>query len=160
MKILLAVDGSEFSDAAVREVTDRPWPVFSVIRVISAVEMPVVPATEPWALPASYFWEWERSEKAKAHDAVDRAVARLREGLEMTIEVTTVIREGHVEEVILDEAEKWGADLIVLGSHGYRGFRRFLLGSTSQAVASHAKCSVEIVRTPECAGKQAFPHYR
>jgi nucleotide-binding universal stress UspA family protein len=38
------------------------------------------------------------------------------------------------------------ADLIVVGSHGYRGFKRFLLGSVSQAVASHAKCSVEIVR--------------
>jgi nucleotide-binding universal stress UspA family protein len=47
---------------------------------------------------------------------------------------------------ILDEVEKWGADLIVLGSHGYRGWRRFLLGSVSHAVATHARCSVEIVR--------------
>jgi hypothetical protein len=48
--------------------------------------------------------------------------------------------------VILDEAERWGADLIVVGSHGYRAWERFLLGSVSQAVVSHAKCSVAVVR--------------
>jgi nucleotide-binding universal stress UspA family protein len=48
--------------------------------------------------------------------------------------------------MILDEAERWGADLIVVGSHGYRAWERFLLGSVSQAVVSHAKCSVEVVR--------------
>jgi nucleotide-binding universal stress UspA family protein len=46
----------------------------------------------------------------------------------------------------LDEAEKWEADLIVVGSHGYQGFKRFLLGSVAQAIASHAHCSVEIAR--------------
>ncbi|MGH9835129.1 MAG: universal stress protein [Blastocatellia bacterium] len=39
-----------------------------------------------------------------------------------------------------------GENLIVLGSHGRRGLKRFLLGSVSNAVASHADCSVEIVR--------------
>ena len=53
---------------------------------------------------------------------------------------------GSAREVILDEAERWYADLIVLGSHGYSGWQRFLLGSVSHAVATHAHCSVEIVR--------------
>jgi nucleotide-binding universal stress UspA family protein len=53
---------------------------------------------------------------------------------------------GHAEEIIIETAKDWGADLIVLGSHGYRAIERFLLGSVSQAVASHAPCSVEIVR--------------
>jgi len=48
--------------------------------------------------------------------------------------------------VILDEAESWGADLIVVGSHGYRAWERFLLGSVSQSIVSHAECSVEVVR--------------
>ena len=48
--------------------------------------------------------------------------------------------------VILDEAESWGADLIVVGSNGYRAWERFLLGSVSQSIVSHAKCSVEVVR--------------
>jgi nucleotide-binding universal stress UspA family protein len=50
------------------------------------------------------------------------------------------------KEIILQNAEEWGADLIVCGSHGRRGLSRFLLGSVSEAVASHAKCSVEIIR--------------
>lgn len=50
--------------------------------------------------------------------------------------------------VILDEAETWGADLIVVGSHGYRAWERFLLGSVSQSVVSHANCCVEVVRCP------------
>ena len=54
--------------------------------------------------------------------------------------------EGPPKLVILEEAEKFGADLIVVGSHGYGFVERFLLGSVSQAVAVHAKCSVEIVR--------------
>jgi hypothetical protein len=46
----------------------------------------------------------------------------------------------------LDEAESWDADLIVLVSHGYKGWQRFLLGSVSHAIATHAHCSVKIVR--------------
>jgi nucleotide-binding universal stress UspA family protein len=56
------------------------------------------------------------------------------------------IVKGHPKHAIVDEAETWDADLIVVGSHGYRGLTRLWLGSVSQAVASHAKCSVEIVR--------------
>jgi nucleotide-binding universal stress UspA family protein len=50
------------------------------------------------------------------------------------------------DEAIIKTAKAWDADLIVVGSHGYRGIKRFLLGSVSQAVAFHAPCSVEIVR--------------
>ncbi len=48
--------------------------------------------------------------------------------------------------MILEEAENLETDLIIVGSHGYGAVKRFLLGSVSQAVALHAKCSVEIVR--------------
>jgi nucleotide-binding universal stress UspA family protein len=56
------------------------------------------------------------------------------------------VREGDPRSVIVDEAEEWGADMIVLGSHGYTGLKRLLLGSVAQSVAAHAHCSVEIVR--------------
>ena len=49
-------------------------------------------------------------------------------------------------KLILKEATTWGADLIVMGSHGRRGLKRFLIGSVSESVAMHAGCSVEIVR--------------
>ena len=60
--------------------------------------------------------------------------------------ITTVVIEGSPKSVILKEAETFGADLIVVGSHGSGAVERFLLGSVSHAVSLHAKCSVEIVR--------------
>lgn len=63
----------------------------------------------------------------------------------MSVEIV----RGHPKHAIIDEAEAWDADLIVVGSHGYRGLTKLWLGSVSQAVASHAKCSVEIVRSRE-----------
>jgi nucleotide-binding universal stress UspA family protein len=53
---------------------------------------------------------------------------------------------GDAKTKIIENATKWGADLIVVGSHGWKGLNRFLLGSVSEAVARHAPCSVEIVR--------------
>jgi nucleotide-binding universal stress UspA family protein len=61
------------------------------------------------------------------------------------------IELGEPRAVILDAAKTWGSDLIVLGSHGRRGMDRFLMGSVSEAVAIHAHCSVEVVRSnAEC----------
>jgi nucleotide-binding universal stress UspA family protein len=57
--------------------------------------------------------------------------------------------------VILEQSEAFGADLIVVGSHGLGNFERFLLGSVAQAVALHAKCSVEIVRSPKARTKNS-----
>jgi nucleotide-binding universal stress UspA family protein len=53
---------------------------------------------------------------------------------------------GDPRSVIVDEAQAWQADLIVLGSHGYTGIKKWLLGSVAQSVVSHAPCSVEVVR--------------
>jgi nucleotide-binding universal stress UspA family protein len=84
--------------------------------------------------------------REQAEAAVKDAVERIESGKTSRLEITTKIISGSAREMILDEAERWDADLIVLGSHGYRGWRRFLLGSVSHAVATHAHCSVEIVR--------------
>ena len=145
MKILLATDGSECSDAAVREVARRPWPADTQVRVISVVEPPAPPVAEPYMIDADYFKQVERVKRDAATAALQRAEAALREGigfLQVSIEAPT----GSPRRVIVEEAEKWGADLIVVGSHGYRTWERMLLGSVSQTVAAHAECSVEIVR--------------
>jgi len=52
-------------------------------------------------------------------------------------------------EEIIDEAKEWGADLILLGTHGRHGIKRFILGSVARIVATHAPCSVEVVRRGE-----------
>jgi nucleotide-binding universal stress UspA family protein len=60
--------------------------------------------------------------------------------------VTSQIVAGKPDELLIAEAEKWGADCIFVGARGLNGLERLLLGSVSTAVASYAHCSVEVVR--------------
>jgi nucleotide-binding universal stress UspA family protein len=62
------------------------------------------------------------------------------------------VRYGDARSCIVDEAKEWGADLIVVGSHGYTGLKRLLLGSVAQSVVTHAPCSVEVVRGKQDVG--------
>lgn len=149
MKILLAVDGSPCSNAAVEEVGRRPWPDGSSIKVLTTFELPTPPTPETWALPVNFYEEMDSALKTQARNVVEGAIEKLKPRLNKTILLDAKILPGSPQHVILDEAEEWGADLIVVGSHGYRAWKRFLLGSVSQSVVSHAKCSVEIVRCRE-----------
>jgi len=148
MKILIAVDGSPFSDAALDEVAQRPWPKPSEILVLTAYEFPVAATPEVWALPPNYYEQLEAAVRAHADTIISAAVAKLTKVLpaDVTVKGKTIV--GSPKRVIADEAADWKADLIVVGSHGYPAWERLLLGSVSQAVVSHAKCSVEVVRSP------------
>ena len=152
MKILLAVDGSPCSALAAHEVARLPWPAGSVLKIVSAVEPFAPPMSESVALPQSYFEDIDAAFRATAREAVEGALAKLGSRKEDALKVETEILRGPAARAILDEAEGWGADLLVVGSHGYGRAKRFLLGSVSQTVASHAKCSVEIVRCREADG--------
>lgn len=147
MKILLAIDGSSFSDEAVKEVARRPWPTGSEVKVVSVVEPPLLPTVESWVPPDDYIEALEKAGDDQARSIVNKTADLLRkeqgDGLRVSIEIV----RGHPKHAIIDEAEAWDADLVVVGSHGYRGLTKLWLGSVSQAVASHAKCSVEIVRS-------------
>ncbi len=143
MKILLAVDGSACSNAAVASVAARPWPSGSSIKLVSAVELPFMPTPETWSLPDSYYAQLEEAAQEQAQKAVEAAAARLTDS---PLEIITEVHSGRARDVILREAEQWQADLIVVGSHGYSGWQRFWLGSVSHSIAANAHCSVEIVR--------------
>lgn len=156
MKILLAIDGSACSDAAVAEVARRPWPEGSAVKVLSAYDLPAPPIPETWAFPPSYFEEMDIALRKQANNIVDKALGSLRPNMSKSISLDSAIVPGPARTVILDEAESWGADLIVVGSHGYRAWERFLLGSVSQAVVSHARCSVEVVRCSPRAVSEAI----
>ncbi|MBM3728400.1 MAG: universal stress protein [Acidobacteria bacterium] len=136
MKILLAVDGSHFSLAAADAVALRPWPPGTIVRVVHVNES----AGEPTEVNPARM----QPPFPPPPDAIEKALGRL-EGHQLKVEAK--ILPGRPKSAILDEARDWGADLIVVGSHGMSGIERFVLGSVSQAVASHAHCSVEIVRT-------------
>lgn len=149
MKIILATDGSEQSKAAVEEVASRPFPPNTEVRIVSAYERtPLITTLEPMGVSQEYYAQADRIALKAAEDATENAAKSLRQK-NAALTVTTVIIEGSPKSVILEEADAFNADLIIVGSHGHGMIERFLLGSVSQAVALHAKCSVEIVRSPK-----------
>jgi nucleotide-binding universal stress UspA family protein len=143
MRILLAVDGSPYSVTAADAVSKRPWPPGTIVRVLSAVENIVPPAVELWYDAGGNLEETRRQITSQA----ERLTAEVAETVRASgLTVETAVRDGDPRSVIIDEATEWDADLIVVGSHGYTGIKRLLLGSVAQSVVSHAPCSVEVVR--------------
>ncbi len=143
MKVLLAIDGSPGSLAAVAEVARRPWPADSEFRVILA-EPPCIPSIAGFVSKGA-FDEIIKAEQGEALKHLQQAVATLAES-RVAGRVSSALVEGSPKDVIIAAAEEWEADLIVLGSHGYGPIRRFFLGSISNYIANNAPCSVEIVR--------------
>jgi nucleotide-binding universal stress UspA family protein len=148
MKVLIAVDESVYSRAALQSVCNRPWPPGSKFKVVTVVE-PFHPEYAGWQ--TTYIPVAAEAQKTLA----DAAAKLLEEAAGHLIQsvgaenVVSEVAEGYIKERILESAREWNADLIVVGSHGRRGFTKFLLGSVSEAIASHATCSVEIVRIKE-----------
>src|SRR4030095_13294084 len=128
MKILLAIDGSSFSDSAVGEVANRPWPPNSEVRVISVVEPPLLPTVETWVPPHNYLEALEEASVEQARAIVKKASDRLLRDQSDLLRLTGEIVRGHPKHAILEHAEEWGADLIVVGSHGYPGLTQLRLG--------------------------------
>ncbi len=151
LKILLASDGSDCSVGAVHSVANRPWPPGTVTRILSVEELMVIDrqmtaSSLSSVYPASLLEELIKDAHDRASSAVETAKEILvRAGMHVVTDHSTPL--GEPRGVILDTARTWGADLIVLGSHGHRGLDRLLLGSVSESVAIHADCSVEVART-------------
>ena len=145
MKILIAIDGSKFSEAAVQTVLEQAHPQGTEIQVLHVVEPPsLLVAREMGGYDRALDAVWE-AETKRAEDLVAKAAEELRaKGLK----VTTLVEQGDPQSKIIEEAAKWRADFIVVGSHGHKGLEHFLLGGVSEGVARHAGCSVEIIRIP------------
>jgi nucleotide-binding universal stress UspA family protein len=142
MKVLLAIDGSAPSHDAVEAVAGRPWPSHSALRILSVIQPYAPPVTEMVLAAATL--EDIRTRQTQEAEALMR---QARERLAATgLAVETAVAEGDPRTAIVDAADEWHADLIVIGSHGRTGLSRLVMGSVAQAVVSHAHCSVEVVR--------------
>jgi len=148
--ILLATDGSEYSAHAVYSVANRPWPANSRIRILSVVQLPIF---EQQTIPSSVYSEYPsellQQMWKEARVRADQAIAEARKILKSASSIlcdAMVTPAGRPRAVILDEAQSWGANLIVLGSHGRRGGERLSMGSVAESVALHAHCAVEVIR--------------
>lgn len=145
MKILLAMDGSDYSHAALQSVISRPWPADTTVKILNVVEPPsLLMGREMGGYDPEFEAVWTAL-REQAKDLVGKAAEKVRAA---KLQVSTDLVEGDPKSQIIDVANQWHADMIVVGSHGRSGLGRFLLGSVSQDVVRHAHCSVEIIRTP------------
>ncbi len=155
MKVLIAYDGSECSDAAVVDLRRAGLPPNTEAFVLSVAEMPVGLATATFgnvAAGSGYFvpeaMEVDVSTGTRleeAHAFAARAADRLRADFPNWL----IKKEAWIDaagSAIIRKAHAWKPDLVVVGSHGHSGFGRLMLGSVSQHVSHHASCSVRISR--------------
>jgi len=149
-KILVATDGSECAVAAVNSVASRPWPAGTETKVVSVVQI-MTPEDDlsttslGSVYPASLVEDLINDAQARAKDAVASA-RKILEAAGLKVDDKDGTPVGDPRDVLLDRAKDYGANLIVLGTHGWSGVDRFLIGSVSESVAFHAHCSVEVVR--------------
>ena len=144
-RIVIGFDGSNGTLAAVRLVAQRNWGPDAKVHLVTASE-PTTPDSIGRFVPPI----------CRIGEEINNSDRRLFEQLGINaletlsaagIEVIHHIRPGSPKQVLIEEAERWGADCIFVGaSSGTRLVEQMLLGATSSAVAARAHCSVEVVR--------------
>lgn len=146
MKIILAVDGSEYGNFALEELKKIISPGMEVL-IVNALNTASIVSILPIShgVPQGSYSDVISITKIAAEKMVNEASASLLKEHPEII-VTTKVAEGEPKEIILKEVERFGADLVVVGSHGRGAIGRMLLGSVSHAVTLHAKCSVMIAK--------------
>lgn len=149
-RILVAVDGSSMSDAALDEAVELSRLGHGLLRVVHVIDSPysypdVLAGGVSTADLEAIRLAWEQG----GQQILDRAVARARAaGVEPE---SALLNSGRrrVAVVISEEAARWRADMVALGTHGRRGLDRVLLGSVAEGVARIAPAPVLLVRTGE-----------
>jgi nucleotide-binding universal stress UspA family protein len=141
MKILMGVDDSKSCEILFQAVVHQFRSENTEVQLLHVLQ-PSAPA--PPQMAPGYAPELAEQKK-QSLELVERIANNLRAA---GFKASTAVEVGDIRETIIASASDWGADLIVVGSHGERGIRQFLLGDVAEFVARHAKCSVQIVRPP------------
>lgn len=145
VRILIGLDGSTAADAAVEEVAGRFWMLGSEVRLIVALDNPDPGGKRP---PIKYTDSGLSRNRGVQFRWISEFVDHARKRLSAAeLQVSQLIEEGDPKQIIVAEAEEWGADCIFIGAaeNGSKA-HRLLLGSVSTAIVARAHCTVEIVR--------------
>ena len=156
LRVLLASDGSGSSENACELLQHFSWPLDTAARVLTVVESPVVGHIPAWleeqllqhetgALGLGYF-EHQKEQYGRAREDVMRGYDQLPPMFRETEPLVTV---GHACEEIVKAIGSEHIDLVIVGARGLGRVKRLLLGSTSEYLLAHAKCSVLIARQHE-----------
>lgn len=146
-KILVPIDGSDYSFKAAEYAMDISRRYRSEIALISIVASKVRYGNSSGifgAIPPSYLKKYENEAKKWFNRILEKAK---KDGLEIKKIRTDVITTPlSVVSTILRYAEKYDADLIVIGTRGITGFKRMLVGSVASGVVTYAHCPVLVIR--------------
>lgn len=147
MKIILATDGTKFGDAATEMLSNFKLGSGDSVRVVSVVDMAVPLAVDVYGGYLPDTTELEKVARETASKVIESTKERIRSFFKGSdVDVSGEVMFGSPDSRIVETAEETGADLIILGSHGYKRWERLLLGSVSSSVVHHAHCSVLVVR--------------
>ncbi|HTW95810.1 MAG TPA: universal stress protein [Tepidisphaeraceae bacterium] len=144
IRLLVGVDASAHAAAAVRAIATRRWRVGTQVQVVGVVEtrLPLAGTAAAWG------GIMEVEVYAKIREEISRAVAEAARELSAAgLDVRQEVTSGQAGKILVGEAQKWQADCVFVGARGIGSLRRIFAGSVSSAVASHAHCSVEVVRS-------------
>jgi nucleotide-binding universal stress UspA family protein len=144
-RLLVGFDGSNGAQAAVEAIASRKWPENTEVRLIAATERITPSAIGRFISPVAHMVEEvNESEQMWLEKLAETSLRTLRS---KSISADLEVRPGNPKKVLVEEAEAWNADCIFVGANAFGSrMERFLLGSTSAAVAARAPCSVEVVR--------------
>ncbi|PYS98275.1 MAG: hypothetical protein DMF63_16615 [Acidobacteria bacterium] len=148
MKILLATDGSKFSAAAVEACKKYiESGMATEVAIVSVYEAQIPIVAEPMAMSSDCYQKLNEFARNRTSDVAKKAREILSDvRSECQVKITIETEMENPESFIPRFAKDWGADLIIVGSHG-RGFLgRLALGSVSDSVVHSAPCSVLVVR--------------
>lgn len=147
MKVIVALDVSEHSEAALKSVAERPWTSGSEITLISVIDLGLYDH-EGWN--ANNILNLNKINKelvAERTQYLDLAAETLKKKLPQC-KISTRVLQGRARECIVNEVKHFDPDLLIMGSHGRTGFKRLLLGSVAESVMVNTMCPVEIVKIP------------
>ncbi len=156
MKVLLPMDTSPCSDAAVQVIINQFQPDRADVRVVHAVD---------WTVALPTYLAFAEGPTA-ARDILDARSMRMEDGWTLVTRVaeqlkaagfatSTEVREGGAAAAILASAAEWHPDVILMGSHGRHGVNRVLYGSVAEHVMRGATCGVEVIPVGAMAAAQA-----
>jgi len=137
--VILAIDGSEQAEHATEFLCRLPLPGPVKVTLVSNV---FIPSYEDETIdPLNRdFRQHQEEETKRFHDRAATILSDFADSIERKIV------HGHIGHSIVETGEEVHADLIVMGAKGHSQLARVLLGSTSDYVATHAKCNVIVVR--------------
>lgn len=141
MKILVPVESKRMAQAQVEYIINHKWDADLSLHVLYAVEPVIDDDGEDKGLQ-SQMYEWSKS---RGLSLVTDIANQLRSAFHQA-DILETVEADHASELILDVAEEWQADVIVMGAHGKRLNQRMTAGSVSTTVLGYADCAVVVVR--------------